>query len=75
MTECCWYNTNLATLFRYGKHVLANAIRDPEAELERHLEEAGWSGDVEYPAIPPIVSTAINPMLLETERNANKNAG
>jgi O-antigen/teichoic acid export membrane protein len=35
MTECCWYKTSFATLFRYGKHILARAIRNPSAELER----------------------------------------
>jgi hypothetical protein len=35
MTECCWYKTNPATLIRYGKHILARAVRDPGAELER----------------------------------------
>jgi O-antigen/teichoic acid export membrane protein len=38
MMECCWYNTNLMTLFRYGKNVLTQAGRDPEAELERLLQ-------------------------------------
>ena len=43
MTECCWYNTNLATLFRYGKNVLTHAICRPEAELTRllHMQESG----------------------------------
>lgn len=35
MTECCWYKTNPATLIRYGKHILARAVRDPRAEFER----------------------------------------
>jgi len=35
MTECCWYRTNPATLIRYGKHILARAVRDPRAEFER----------------------------------------
>ncbi len=35
MTDCCWYKTNPATLIRYGKHILARALRDPGAELER----------------------------------------
>jgi hypothetical protein len=35
MTECCWYKTTPSTLLRYGKHILARAIRDPAAELER----------------------------------------
>jgi hypothetical protein len=35
MTDCCWYKTSSATLFRYGRHILARAIRNPGAELER----------------------------------------
>ncbi len=35
MIECCWYKTSPATLIRYGKHILARAIREPRAELER----------------------------------------
>ena len=41
MTECCWYNSNLVTLFRYGRNVLTHAIRNPEAELARLLRSAG----------------------------------
>jgi hypothetical protein len=37
MTKCCWYRTNVATLFRYGKHMLAHLVHDPEAELARLL--------------------------------------
>jgi hypothetical protein len=40
MTDCCWYATNLSTLFRYGRNVLKHLIRDPEAELERLLQSA-----------------------------------
>jgi O-antigen/teichoic acid export membrane protein len=40
MMECCWYNTNLGTLFRYGKNMLMNIIRKPEIELARLLEDA-----------------------------------
>lgn len=39
MKECCWYNTNLATLFRYGKNVLMNSFRRPDVELARLLRE------------------------------------
>jgi O-antigen/teichoic acid export membrane protein len=39
MMECCWYNTNLGTLFSYGKNILLNMIRKPEAELVRLLED------------------------------------
>ncbi len=41
MTECCWYKTNSATLIRYGKHILARAVRDPRAELERIFGDYG----------------------------------
>jgi O-antigen/teichoic acid export membrane protein len=37
MTECCWYRTNVATLFRYGTNLLAHVVRNPEAELARLL--------------------------------------
>ena len=41
MTECCWYNTNFMTLFRYGRNVLTQVVRDPKAELARLLESPG----------------------------------
>jgi hypothetical protein len=40
MTECCWYNSNLVTLFRYGRNVLSHAVRNPESELARLLRDA-----------------------------------
>jgi O-antigen/teichoic acid export membrane protein len=41
MMECCWYHTSLGTLFRYGTHMLRNAVRSPKAELARLLESSG----------------------------------
>jgi hypothetical protein len=41
MAECCWYNTNLVTLFRYATNVMVQAINNPEAELARLLETSG----------------------------------
>jgi len=41
MMECCWYNTNMGTLFRYGTNVLRNGVRNPKAELARLLESSG----------------------------------
>jgi O-antigen/teichoic acid export membrane protein len=41
MTECCWYNTNLMTLCRYGMTKLTGAIRNPEAELARMMQNPG----------------------------------
>jgi O-antigen/teichoic acid export membrane protein len=40
MMECCWYNTNMGTLLRYGRNMLVNMIRKPEAELARLFEDA-----------------------------------
>ncbi len=41
MNECCWYTTNVATLFRYGKNLVKHLTRDHEAELARLLQRAG----------------------------------
>ena len=41
MTECCWYNTNLVTLLRYGRNLLSHVVRNPEAELARLLQSPG----------------------------------
>jgi len=38
MSECCWYNTNLGTLLRYGRNMLSHVRRNPEAELARLLQ-------------------------------------
>jgi hypothetical protein len=41
MTECCWYNTTLMTLCRYGMNKLASALRNPEADLAQIIENRG----------------------------------
>lgn len=41
MAECCWYNTNLMTLCRYGINKLTGAIRNPEAELAQIMQNSG----------------------------------
>ena len=41
MTQCCWYNTNLLTLFRYGRNMLARVLRNPAAELAHLLQNPG----------------------------------
>lgn len=38
MTECCWYNTNLTTLFRYGRNLLRHVVHRPKTELARFLQ-------------------------------------
>jgi O-antigen/teichoic acid export membrane protein len=41
MTECCWYATNLGTLYHYAKNIVKHLTRDHEAELARLLQRAG----------------------------------
>jgi hypothetical protein len=38
MAECCWYNTNVVTLLRYGRNVLAHSVRSSETELAQLLQ-------------------------------------
>jgi hypothetical protein len=38
MSECCWYETNVATLARYGTNLIRHFVSDPHAELERLLQ-------------------------------------
>lgn len=40
MTECCWYRTNPATLFRYGTNLLRQSSHHPEAHLARLLQDS-----------------------------------
>ena len=40
MAECCWYDTNVATLFRYGTNRLRHIVHNAEAELVRLLQSS-----------------------------------
>lgn len=40
MNECCWYSTNVVTLFRYGSHLLGRAIRNPNTQFSTLLRSA-----------------------------------
>ena len=46
MMECCWYNTNLANLFRYARNATMQAIRNPEAEISLLLQDPKGSDAV-----------------------------
>jgi O-antigen/teichoic acid export membrane protein len=46
MTECCWYNTNLPNLSRYARNAMMQAIRNPEAEISRLLQDPKGSDTV-----------------------------
>jgi O-antigen/teichoic acid export membrane protein len=38
MAQCCWYETNLTTLFRYAMNLLRHIVHDPKADLSRLLQ-------------------------------------
>jgi len=38
MGECCWYNTSLKSLLRYGRNILVRAVHNPEPEFVRVLQ-------------------------------------
>jgi hypothetical protein len=40
MADCCWYETNVATLFRYGTNLLRHVVHDPETDLARLLQSS-----------------------------------
>ena len=41
MSESCWYETNLANLWRYAKNRMRNLLYDKDADIERALKGAG----------------------------------
>lgn len=67
MTECCWYRTTPATLLRYGKHIVARAIRDPGAELKRIFGD--YSELPPHPAGPPHIGDAPAASLIRLGRS------
>ncbi len=40
MRRCCWYQTSLWTLIRYGTNMLRHSIHDPEDELVQLLQQS-----------------------------------
>jgi O-antigen/teichoic acid export membrane protein len=40
MADCCWYETNFATLCRYAKNLLKSLVHNPEAEVMRLLQKS-----------------------------------
>ena len=41
MSESCWYETNLANLWRYAKNRMRNLVYDKDADIERALKDTG----------------------------------
>jgi hypothetical protein len=38
MAECCWYRTNMGTLWRYAKNIVRYLPHNPESDIGRLLE-------------------------------------
>jgi O-antigen/teichoic acid export membrane protein len=38
MDTCCWHETNIVTLVRYGANLVRHLVYDPEAEILRQLQ-------------------------------------
>lgn len=41
MSQCCWYNTNPLTLFRYGSNMVGRFLHNPARDLARVLQNSG----------------------------------
>jgi hypothetical protein len=41
MSESCWYETNLANLWRYARNRMRNLVYDKDADIERALKDTG----------------------------------
>jgi len=67
MTECCWYRTSPATLLRYAKHIVARAIRNPGAELERIFGD--YSELPQPPSAKPLGEVAAGSLTRLAESN------
>lgn len=40
MRQCCWYQTSVSTLVRYGANIVRHSVHDPENELVRLLRQS-----------------------------------
>lgn len=58
MTDCCWYQTNLTTLWRYARNRMKILVYDKEAELARiaHHSAPEESGEARQKIVLPVVA-------------------
>ena len=45
MTECCWYQTDLSTLWRYARHFATYFLDDHKLVIQRAVSEDKISSD------------------------------
>ena len=56
MPECCWYQTNVQNLWRYGRNRARNLFYDRDADVERLLDSAALPGSSAQPTLTPVVA-------------------
>jgi len=69
MNECCWYQTNFSTLWRYFKHRLNN-LNNRDADVAHLLELQRWA----EPAAQVTSAIRINTPGLASQRSEKKSA-
>ncbi len=54
MPECCWYETNVPNLWRYGRNRARNLFYDRDADVERVMDSAAPLRSAAQPALTPV---------------------
>lgn len=70
MTECCWYQTNLANLWRYARNRLKILMYDREADIAQLLTLSHKSEFASETDTPASTTTLSNPKKAASERAA-----
>jgi len=58
MVRSCWYQTNVANLWRYGRNRLRNLLYDPDADIERLMKPAPVSAPAKTEPTLTTIATA-----------------
>jgi hypothetical protein len=56
MPECCWYQTNVPNLWRYGRNRARNLFYDRDADVERLMDSVAQSRSRERTALTPVAA-------------------
>jgi hypothetical protein len=64
MPECCWYQTNVPNLWRYGRNRARNLFYDRDADVERLMDSAAPRSS---PAQPALTSVAADKVVTQSK--------
>ncbi len=56
MSECCWYQTNVPNLWRYGRNRARNLFYDRDADVERLMDSVALPRSSAQPALAPVTA-------------------